>query len=110
MDTTSVVLVIIVAFFVGLPILILYISKQNQINSEWTGSIVDKNTQVIGSFIGIGRGIMIGSGSGTQKGTLTVKTTAGDTKKITVSQGIYEMFKIGDKISKRKGEFNPTKG
>ncbi len=79
-----------------------FIYRRSRVDSEWSGTVTDKNAAMMGAVSG-GVGVL------NQNGTLTVKTDNGKTKSIMVSQGIYEEFKIGDKIKKHRGDINPSK-
>lgn len=41
--------------------------------------------------------------------TLIIKTDEGIQKKITIGRKLWETFKVGDRIVKEAGKFNPTK-
>lgn len=66
------------------------------------GEVVDKNGGSVGVPLGDSSVI-------TSQYSIKVKKTDGKTTSLSVSQGVYEQFKIGDKIVKEPGEHNPTK-
>ena len=99
-------LILILIIGITIPVLI-FIYRKWRTNSEWKGTVVDKSSSMVGAGFG---GSNSGVGALNPVCTLQVKMSTGNTKNVTVSQGVYELFKIGDKISKHKGEFNPVKG
>lgn len=99
---------LVLILIIGITIIVLiFIYRKWRTNSEWTGTVVDKTSSMVGAGFGGSTG---GVGALNPVCTLQVKMSNGKTRNVTVSQGVYEMFKIGDKISKHKGEFNPVKG
>lgn len=93
---------IFIAIVILLALSPFYIWKKHRENSQWRGIVTDRHTGIMG---------VAGKGSGVLNtySYLDVKTDDGSTKRVNVSSGLYEQFKIGDKIVKRKGEWNPAK-
>lgn len=79
-----------------------YVSYKRRISSSWKGVVIDKNSQTRGGFA---------SGTGTIMtiSALKVKTDTGKEITLRVTSGVYEDFKIGDKIIKKAGDSEPVK-
>jgi hypothetical protein len=81
----------------GFLLLVLKIVKKTA-TSSWTGEVTDKlyNTDKEDNKV-------------SQFFTLVVKTDEGLTRKIAVSQSLYDSCQVGDKLVKPKGALNPQK-
>lgn len=101
MDSSQIVIYVVIGLFVFLGIL-MFIMRRSRINSEWMGVVSDKNSYTMGTF---NNGTVFLSALR----PLTVKKNSGGNVTIYVSQGIYDEFKVGDKVAKRKGDYNPVK-
>lgn len=98
----AIALVVFLLFFVlpiGLFALLILKVIKNSKNDAWTGEVTDKVIKEKDDDNGIAR----------QYYSLVVKTDAGQIRKLAVTSGDYNNWKVGDKVEKIKGELNPHK-
>jgi len=106
--------VVLIAFVAVIGIIIFLAIRRRE--EVFDGEVIDKNiveSQVMNNGIGnpgIGAGgIMIGNSGGVRHTyRIKVKTDQGKTVNYTISEGMYEIVKIGDRVSKPKGSTEIT--
>jgi len=90
-------------FFIILGTIIGLVKRKLMLGSSWEGEVINKTSGMTGYTAG---GTIMMNNSY----VLMVKTNNNQEKRVGVTQGIYEQFKIGDKITKKIGELYPKKG
>ena len=106
--------VVLAAFIIVIGVIIFLAVRRRE--EVFEGEVIDKNiieSQVMNNGIsnpGIGAGgIMIGNSGGLRHTyKIMVKTDQGKTINYTISSGMYEIIKIGDRVSKPKGSTEIT--
>ena len=91
-----------IALISAIPIGLIIFFRKRRYNSEWTGKVTDKNSGPTGVMAN-------GTGYISSRYIFTIKDAADKNRTVEVSQGVYDDVKIGDKVIKRKGDWNPTK-
>ena len=108
------VYIVVALFVLAIGFFIFYAIKRRE--EVFEGEVIDKNIgeiPVMNNAVGgpgmTGSGIMIGNAGGVRHTyTIKVKTDPGKVINYTISEGMYEIVKIGDRVSKPKGSTEIT--
>jgi len=107
--TTKIIVFGVFGLFI-LLVIVLYIRRREMV---FEGEVIDKNVveNQVHNTQPMNQGITIGNnmnGGVTHSYTIKVKTDAGKTIGYPISSGMYEVIKIGDRVSKPKGTTEVT--
>ena len=104
-------LYVVIAIFIVVIGLFIFLAIRRR-EEVFEGEVIDKNileSQVMNNPGMTGGGIMIGNTGGLRHTyTIKVKTDQGKAINYTISEGMYEIVKIGDRVSKPKGSTEIT--